>query len=111
LVGKAPLTEKLSKPDEAYIYSRPVPEQQEILDAMYAWEQRFPEIPLPTAAKLNEWLQGIRDRDSYWKGTDLIRLFDPALQTTQERKPKDVIGWLTAGFREGYVIDSEIFGQ
>ncbi len=32
-----------------------------------------------------------------------------ALQMTRELEPRDVIGWLTEGFWEGYVIDTGIF--
>ena len=78
---------------------------------MDAWERVFPDMSLPLASRLDEWLQGIRDRDSYWKGADLIALFEHALQTTREREPRDVIGWLTAGFREGDLVDPGIFSN
>ena len=67
----------------------------------------FPEISLPKAPTLNEWLQKIRDQD--WDGEQLDALFDHALKTTKERDPKDIMGWLIKGFREGYIIEPDIF--
>jgi hypothetical protein len=93
--------------EEDYIYSRPNLEQGEIFDAQFAWERWFPDRPLPKAAKLNEWLEEIRRRER--KGGELLELFEHALKSTREREPRDVVGWLTAGFREGYLIDEGIF--
>ena len=111
LVLKDPNPETVKNIDQEYVYTRSTQQQTEIFEAMDAWERVFPDQPLPLAAKLDEWLQGIRERDSYWKGADLVALFEHALQTTREREPRDVIGWLTAGFREGYLVDPGIFSN
>lgn len=92
--------------DQDYIYSRPTLEQGEIFDAQFAWERCFHDQSLPKAAKLNEWLETIRQRDR--KGSELLAVFESALQRTREKEPRDVQGWLTAGFREGYLIDEAI---
>jgi len=107
LEAKEPKPQKLSEIDTDYIYSRPTFEQGEIFDAQFAWERWFPDLPLPKAPKLNEWLEGIRRQDR--KGSELVALFEHALKTTREKEPRDVVGWLTAGFREGYLIDPGIF--
>ena len=93
--------------DLDYIYSQSTFEQGEIFDAQSAWERWFPESPLPKAIKLDELLQGIRQRNR--KGSELLQLFEHALKLTREKEPRDVLGWLTAGFREGYLIDEGIF--
>ena len=111
LVLKDPNPETVKSIDQEYVYTRSTQQQTEIFEAMNAWERVFPDQSLPLAAKLDEWLQGIRERDSYWKGADLIALFEHALKTTREREPRDVIGWLTAGFREGYLVDPGIFSN
>lgn len=111
MVLKDTKQEKLKELDEEYIYSRSDQHQTEIFDAIFKWEEWFPDLPLPKAAKLDEWLQEIRSKDSYWKGQELINLFENALRNTRDRKPRDVMGWLTKGFREGYILEAGEYGN
>ena len=103
--------EKISDLDQAYIYSLHPDHQWELLEAMCRWEKVFPEQTLPKASQLGEWLQRIRDRDDYFKGDDLLKLLEHALQSTRERQPDDVIGWLNAGFRKGYAIQPKVLSD
>ena len=105
LVLKDQNSRKATEENQDYIYSQPSAHQWEIFEAMDLWEKWYPNLPLPKASRLNEWLEGIRKHD--WGGSDLVTLLEAALKNTKERNPKDVIGWLTKGFREGYIIDPE----
>ena len=106
MVSKEKNSQKLSESDEEYIYSRPSSEQGELFRAQDIWEQWFPELPLPVASQLNEWLQKMREQN--WDGEQMDALFEQALKATKERDPRDIVGWLVKGFREGYIIDPSV---
>jgi len=106
--------ERLSELEREYIYNQSEQHQTEIFDAIDRWEKCFPKVDFPDlerpkASKLDEWLFTIRDKDSDWKGDDVVDHFGDALEIAKkehrkEEKPvKDVIGWLIAGFRQGYI--------
>jgi hypothetical protein len=78
----------------------------DILESKFAWAKWFPKVPTPKDEKLHELLGAIRAR--HIKGTHLQQIFEHALKRTLERQPDDMVGRLTHGLRQGFLIDPEI---
>ncbi|NKB71918.1 MAG: hypothetical protein GKR89_32990 [Candidatus Latescibacteria bacterium] len=94
--------------DQDYIYSRPNDEQGDIFKAQDTWEQWFTadELELPRAAQINEWLQTIRDTGLV--GDALDEAFGAALRYSKQQEPRDMMGYLIAGFRKGYLVKAAL---
>jgi len=89
----------LSEIEEAYIRSRPSPEQREIFDAQDAWDEILGNKGRPQAAKLNEMLGHLRELG--YKGGDLDRVFRGCLEKTMRRGPDNAVAWVVSALRGG----------
>ena len=98
-------SQKVTDEEHEYIHKLPSEFQSQIYEAMDLWEANFPELPLPKATRLNEWLQGIRESEGSSMAEGVLGIFGKTLRDTREKDPRDVVGWLTAGFKKGYLVE------
>ena len=89
-----------TKPDleESYLKSLPNKKVGEIYRAQEAWDEILGPDTRPTAAKINQMLDYMRE---WYRGENLDVKFRWCLSDTKKKRPRDAVAWLISALKHG----------
>ena len=84
--------------EESYLKSLPSKKVGEIYRAQEAWDEILGPDTRPTAAKINQMLDYMRE---WYRGENLDVKFRWCLSDTKKKRPRDAVAWLISALKHG----------